>query len=362
MEIKNNRLRELDFLRGIAIVLVLVRHIPFSSFTTSIGWVGVDLFFVLSGFLVSGLLFKEYIKSGSIQPVRFLIRRGFKIYPLYYLFYIPYLLMKIGDGRFYWKGFAGDMLFMQNFVTSWGWAYPASWSLAVEEHFYFALAFLLPLAFSKNMVLPKANQNKLFSFPAIILMLCVCGLLIRLVGNVFFPASQVRLFTNTQYRHDSLLAGVFVSWHYYFKRDAMVVFFNKYKPFLYIVAVACLCWLPFYDAVGSLFSRTVGFSLLYISFGIVLTAFLVAPNINKSLNSIFTKPVVNAISKVGVCSYSVYLIHTFIINLCERWQLPAGYLFNLTGFLGSIAAGIVITYAIEKNILRYRDRRFPMRG
>ena len=61
----SNRLRELDFLRGIAIILVLLRHQHLFEFTTKMGWIGVDLFFVLSGFLVSGLLFKEYIKYGE---------------------------------------------------------------------------------------------------------------------------------------------------------------------------------------------------------------------------------------------------------------------------------------------------------
>ena len=57
-----NRLRELDFLRGIAIILVLFRHQVLFDFLETMGWIGVDLFFVLSGFLVSGLLFKEYQK------------------------------------------------------------------------------------------------------------------------------------------------------------------------------------------------------------------------------------------------------------------------------------------------------------
>jgi peptidoglycan/LPS O-acetylase OafA/YrhL len=70
------RLREIDFLRGVAIILVLLRHKFLFPFTKNMGWIGVDLFFVISGFLVSGLLFKEYQKSGSIQPKRFLIRRG----------------------------------------------------------------------------------------------------------------------------------------------------------------------------------------------------------------------------------------------------------------------------------------------
>jgi peptidoglycan/LPS O-acetylase OafA/YrhL len=77
------RQKSLDFLRGI-VILVLFRHSNVVEILTQIGWIGVDLFFVLSGFLVSGLLFKEYITYGSINAKLFFIRRGLKIYPLFY--------------------------------------------------------------------------------------------------------------------------------------------------------------------------------------------------------------------------------------------------------------------------------------
>ena len=80
----NFRLQEIDFLRGLAILIVLFRHHWLTSFTFNFGWAGVDLFFVLSGFLVSGLLFSEYKKFGDLKPFRFLVRRGFKIYPMFF--------------------------------------------------------------------------------------------------------------------------------------------------------------------------------------------------------------------------------------------------------------------------------------
>src|SRR5262245_19628234 len=95
---KPHRLRELDILRGVAILLVLGRHVIDIPDTVpplvrrlffvwrQIGWIGVDLFFVLSGFLVSGLLFGEYRLTGRIRLGRFLIRRGLKIYPSFYFF------------------------------------------------------------------------------------------------------------------------------------------------------------------------------------------------------------------------------------------------------------------------------------
>ena len=81
-----SRVRQIDFLRAVAVILVLFRHHWVGiDVLQRIGWIGVDLFFVLSGFLVSGLLFSEYKRYGNIKAGQFLIRRGFKIYPLFYL-------------------------------------------------------------------------------------------------------------------------------------------------------------------------------------------------------------------------------------------------------------------------------------
>src|ERR1700676_447782 len=80
------RSKRLDILRCIAVFSVMILHGNIWPFFGKIGWVGVDLFFVLSGFLISGLLFSEYKTRNSISSKRFFIRRGLKIYPAFYLF------------------------------------------------------------------------------------------------------------------------------------------------------------------------------------------------------------------------------------------------------------------------------------
>src|SRR5204862_235326 len=82
-EMRNKRL---DTLRCIAVFSVMILHGNIWPFFGRIGWIGVDLFFVLSGFLISGLLFSEYRTQNSISFKRFIIRRGLKIYPAFYLF------------------------------------------------------------------------------------------------------------------------------------------------------------------------------------------------------------------------------------------------------------------------------------
>jgi peptidoglycan/LPS O-acetylase OafA/YrhL len=102
----------LDVLRGLAVLLVMFHHIKlinkdaFSNPVLKIaryiltpmvrgGWIGVDLFFILSGFLVSGLLFTEYKNTGSFRPGSFLIRRGFKLYPSLFFFILVAFLFEL---------------------------------------------------------------------------------------------------------------------------------------------------------------------------------------------------------------------------------------------------------------------------
>src|ERR1043165_9002825 len=81
-----SRNQSLDVLRGVAVLLVIGCHLHYYRLWAKGGWCGVDLFFVLSGFLVSGLLFQEYKNTGTIQFRRFILRRGMKIWPAFYVF------------------------------------------------------------------------------------------------------------------------------------------------------------------------------------------------------------------------------------------------------------------------------------
>jgi len=364
------RLRELDFLRGIAILLVLFRHQTVFAYPRIVGWIGVDLFFVLSGFLVSGLLFKEYQRFGNIQPKRFLIRRGFKIYPIYFLFYTPYLLLMLYAGDVNVKGLLSDLFFVQNYLWGWGYAYMASWSLAVEEHFYFGLALALWFIFNVMGSQPRqqAFLTKLAPYTGWILAaLLLFHLLLRLISNTLFPDAYIRNFTMTHLRMDSLLTGVLLAWFYFFNRQVLQVFYQKNRQFLFVIALVCLSWVPFFDPVlTSFFVKTFGFSLLNISFGIVLLAFLMEPNLNHWLNRVFNTHLVNSISAIGFCSYSIYVIHTWvnqttdIVLLNQSWNIN-GYLVFLIKLLGALGLGMLMTHFIENYFLRVRDRYFPAR-
>src|SRR5690349_6303271 len=128
----------LDILRAVAILLVFGQHSVELPLVPAMGWVGVDLFFVLSGFLVSGLLFREYQQTRQIRSGRFLLRRGFKIYPQFYLMIGLTALIARWDGHpVSGRQITAEALFVQNYFQGF-WIH--SWSLAIEEHFYILLA------------------------------------------------------------------------------------------------------------------------------------------------------------------------------------------------------------------------------
>lgn len=142
-----SQLPSLDVLRTLAVILVVTQHFAdfgkiefpalsgtFDSPAFRFGWTGVDLFFVLSGFLIGRQLWREFAGSGTVNVKRFVLRRAFRIWPLYLAFIIisPALT---NTWHYRW----GDWVFLSNYV---GGRVEGGWSLSTEEQFY----ILAPLA------------------------------------------------------------------------------------------------------------------------------------------------------------------------------------------------------------------------
>ncbi|MGH9560345.1 MAG: acyltransferase family protein, partial [Terracidiphilus sp.] len=135
------RNRRLDILRGIAVLLVVFYHGRVQDRLIGAGWAGVDLFFVLSGFLISGLLFAEYKRTGSINLKRFFIRRGLKLYPaFYFLLFVTFVLEHATQHVRPLGAYLSEMFYVQNYGPS---VWTHTWSLAVEEQFYILLPLFL---------------------------------------------------------------------------------------------------------------------------------------------------------------------------------------------------------------------------
>ncbi len=149
-----NQIPFLHGLRAIAILLVVAFHfsehfvaargentfsrLPF----VSNGWAGVDLFFVLSGFFIGGQLWKELWRDGTISIRRFIVRRGLRIWPLYFtvfLFTLVFMPTYAATKSYGWS----DLVFLSNYLPHG--IVQGSWSLSTEEQFYLLTPLLLLL-------------------------------------------------------------------------------------------------------------------------------------------------------------------------------------------------------------------------
>jgi peptidoglycan/LPS O-acetylase OafA/YrhL len=338
------RLESLDFLRGVAVILVLFAHHWIGvDYVQAVGWVGVDLFFVLSGFLVSGLLFAEHKKFGDVHPVRFLVRRGFKIYPLFYLSFLATMILAVTVGFHDYDKLnnngkiittISEATFLQNYFGSF-WNH--HWSLAVEEHFYFLLAFVFAY-------LVRNARRFLLIFPI--------SIALRLANQVFSPETG---FAESHLRMDSLAMGVCIAYVSHF--GDLKGFFEKYKTALYCCLPIPLVFMFTGNPLTNPFTKTIGFTLLYISFGALLIVFLYGN----------TKwiPGRKQIAWVGVYSYGIYLFHMYFVRFVVG---DPGREFNATVvrnfliyFAASISIGALLSWLIEKPFLKFRDRHFPRR-
>lgn len=359
-----SRIQGLDLLRGVAIILVMLRHQPVSDFSYKIGWIGVDLFFVLSGFLVAGVLFKEQCETGKPDVVRFFIRRGLKIYPVYYILYLPYLL--IAEHQIDLDLVFADLFFLQNYLNGYGYAYPASWSLAVEEHFYLliALAFLLYNILPSN--IRKGSSSTLYFIGMAVFIFVACFLL-RVSSNAMNPEDFARNQTLTHLRIDSLMAGVLIAYLHQFHFEKLIVFARNNKLLLGITSVLLLSWTPYLDVQTSVFVRTWGFTMLYTAFSFILILVLSNDSTNKPHNTGRGNMIKGLIAKVGIASYSIYVIHTLVNRVFHRgvmelgMDLPAWLDFTITTAL-SLCLGFLMKKYVEDFFLKLRDRRFPSRA
>lgn len=362
----NNRNRLLDALRGVAILLVLGRHTQITELWNKVGWSGVDLFFVLSGFLISGLLFQEYKRYGDIHLGRFWWRRGMKIYPAFYictlLQTLVYVLM---FGKFFgvppaFHLFLVDATFMSSYFPGMS---GHAWSLAVEEHFY----FLLPLLLLGLVRLRPRKANPFALIPVVFVLITIASLLLRIAAR---PTSHLDYYTYllpTHLRIDSLFCGVMVGYLFHFKPQ----FLSRIARWPLMVT-GCMLLTPVYFLnVEYRQMYTWGLTTTFLGFACVLIWAIHLPYQPKH----FLAFPVELLARIGFYSYSIYLWHwiiifylrTYVRSKCiasgnpfvwtsamERWQWLVCLVF-------CIVAGIIMAIAIEQPFLRLRDRWFPSR-
>jgi peptidoglycan/LPS O-acetylase OafA/YrhL len=351
-------------LRLLAVGLVLGRHlwdapaslpraarIFFAAWQRG-GWVGVDLFFVLSGFLVSGLLFTEFRTYGRISPLRFYARRAWKIYP-------PYLVMIAATtGAILAQGFifqriqlVAEVLFFQNYVKG---LWNHTWSLAVEEHFY----LLLPLV---CLLVLHARRRRDPSLRGILFIGAAVGVIEVALRVAYIRAPAVYMadthLYQTHLRLDSLFFGVMLSYAHHFHRDAFERLVAPRRSLLAIGGVMLLAPAFIIPLETSALMYTAGLTAMYVGSGMLVVA--------ASRTTAVRHRLVGALAAVGAFSYSIYLWHMPFLRMGipmieERMGARFGFGARTALYLGgSVVVGIVMARLVEVPALRLRDQRYP---
>ena len=213
----------LDLIRSISIWMVLLYHQGYNIPNLKImglGGFGVEIFFVLSGFLIGQILIKQLEKENTFKSIiNFWIRRWFRILPLYYfILFIRYILdPNIGLNLLYYVFFLQNNFYGISF-------FEVSWSLVIEEWFYLIAPFVL---FAINHFTPKSDKTKL--------MLIMIFLLLVNVGRYFYfqkVGQYGAISAQFVFRMDSLFLGVALAF-IKLKYQSIYVFLKRKSIFLF---------------------------------------------------------------------------------------------------------------------------------
>lgn len=361
----------LDGLRGLAILLVIVFHFTVSDsnngalrrsvlYLTGAGWVGVDLFFVLSGFLITTILYQAKESDGFFR--NFYMRRVLRIFPLYY----GVLLVAFGIAPLFHKVAVDNQwalwLYLTNFVPVNHSSFVHFWSLAVEEQFYMvwpAVVFVLNrralmgvcgammlAALVARIVRVSTGSNAELTYYATYCRMdsLAVGALIALVALA--PGGIAALARPAKWV--GAIAGAFLVGMYVWNRG----FFHPYMPYKPHVT----------HLDGGMVVQTVGYSLLGLFFGAVLIRAILA-----SPDSLFGR-IFNSLGLqfFGKYSYGIYVIHGLIHPLLHHHLPPAampkgGGMFFLAlagrialGTAVSVAGALLTWHLYEKHFLKLK--------
>lgn len=358
----SKRIYGLDLLRAIAIILVIQLHAGFflkGVFFTYFPLIkspdGVEIFFVLSGFLIGKILIKVF-EDAHFRPsipslLTFWKRRWFRTLPNYFLILlINLLLVKFALIDIDLKSFSFRYLvFLQNFA----WPIPAffreSWSLAVEEWFY----LLFPIFSILFLFLIRSKQGILMAMGTLIIIplsyrYSLSHQEIDLNGwNYMFRTAVLS-------RFDTLIFGVLAAYiHLYYLN-----FWNKFKNYFFIIGLTlyiALMLLPL-DA-NTLFTKTIYFDVNAISLSLML------PFINSIQN--FKTILGKIITHISMISYSMYMLNLsislIIVHNYQYFEKISELYLYLFYWISTIALSTLLYFFFEKPMMELREKKGKLR-
>ena len=353
------RINGLDHLRALAITFVFFYHcamlFQFGDLLPHIvkfGWTGVDLFFVLSGYLIGGQLLRRVASGKEIHITDFYVQRFLRIMPPYWLVLAIYFTIPAVIERSQLPPLWRFLTFTQNFGldASVEGAFSHAWSLCVEEHFYLLLPALI-LIFARFRLGSRA-----FLLGGLLTLL---GMAIRSHAWTRVAAGDGnwhQLVYYPTYGHiDGLIAGVSVAgisifyprqWSWLGERNRLVLIAGLAVLLVaYLINDGLKDWLP----------SVVAFPLVAAGYGLVLIA-AVSRDPLLSGGSAITR-------WVAILSYSMYLTHKIVIHLVQAAATAYDVAPNSAAVLalcalGTVACAYVVHVAVERPFMRLRDRLY----
>lgn len=359
-ELSNRHLPALDGIRGLAVLMVVAYHVGYVLRPTGTGlpksyapggFAGVDVFFVLSGFLITGLLLQERERRGSISFRRFYARRAFRLLPALGLLLLAHLAYVVYEGlplRREAEALLSVTSYASNISQSLHLFIPTelghTWSLAVEEQFYLVWPSLLVLLLAWRWRSSKHSQALLpWVFAVALLGTNVARILTwRTQG---FPAAYVMPYCHA----DGLIIGSAVAFLWQHGRlPVRNARLYGWVGLLGLVAFTFV-WTQAPDRAAINYG---GYPILALAAAAVLSAVLVgSPRLNVLLS---WRP----LRATGRVSYGLYLWHLMIFQiLAEHNSLGLDWWSRGVVVLAlSAAATLISWYFVEQPFLRLKAR------
>lgn len=355
-----HRIYGLDTLRSIAIFLVLmyhyavlVSHAPTFGFLSDIGWVGVDLFFVLSGYLIGNQIFSSMANERTLSLKSFYCRRLLRTLPNYvFVLGLYFLVPAFKESEFlppFWK----FITFTQNFNLNVGTAFSHAWSLCIEEQFYLIFPVLTLFLFCTRCV--RASW--------LIVAVIAFGIVLRSVLWLYYMQNAVdshtyysKIYYSTFCRLDELILGVSIALVKNFRTKAWLKIIEKGNLILLFgVGGSAMTLYLFSQYHQNLFITAMGFPLLAISFATLTLAALCPSSFLHNIR-------IPGAESMAVWSYAIYLIHKPLMAMTHKALLHLGVIASNSSLavimVVSILGGWLLYACIEVPFLKVRDKYF----
>lgn len=342
----------LDIARFTAILLVIVSHSRLFfrqnsyNFLSICGLLGVEIFFILSGFLIGSIIIKSILVETTLNSLKkFYIRRWFRTLPLYYLVLIIVTILN--------KGFISKvfLLFLQNFKKSWLASFEVSWSLSIEEWFY--LIFPLILIISLHIFKNKTSKKKIFFMCCSIIFLLSFTLRIYMTLR-YNPEWDYGIRKQIFLRMDALMFGVILSGiKFYFTDLYIKISKHKIIPYVFTILTLLISYIFIFKLKSGLSFNLIIFKIFLFPLISLDFSFLIMYLDVHSFTNIQNTYFENLITYISKISYGIYLFHWVIFNKLCSYQ-------GLTPFICSLLLTITmsaLSYTFyESPLLKLRDK------